>query len=263
MPPRLPSQFYRTISHGLRPSLASARPLVPAFTRAYRAPIPKHTPTPTPHRVENEAIPSDIVNYVDADGVFHADASVRGILRELDREKYTLVCVNPTAVDVPFVCKVLDREVVVKHDLERYQNAKENRKAKKGSKPQNVMKEIELSWAISDHDLEHRLKKVREFLEKGYRLDITIGTKKGMKKKLRADMIALLDRIEEACLQWGKERSEPEGEVGRRYTMKFEGKRVQKTEEPNKTEGREEDIEQPEGEAEGEAEGARERAAAE
>jgi translation initiation factor IF-3 len=189
--------------------------------------------------------------------VFHEDASVQQILRELDREKYTLVCVNPTATDVPFICKVLTRASVEEHDRERFHKRKEK---KKESKPQNVMKEIELSWAISNHDLEHRLKKVREFLEKGFRLDITIGTKKGMKKMPRAEMIVLLDRIEEACLQWGRERAEPEGELGRRYVMKFEGKRAQKTEEgqeAGREEGREENVEQPE------EEGTREKAVAE
>ncbi|KAA8901710.1 hypothetical protein FN846DRAFT_110868 [Sphaerosporella brunnea] len=246
MPPPLLSPILRALSIGLRPTATLPRRVAApsTFMRAYRTPVPIHTPVPT--RVVDEAIPRDTVNYIDAAGKFHANGSVSEILRSLDRQKWTLVCINPTAdEDIPLVCRVNSKEELAERDHQKYLETKEKRKIKKKDvNPQSVLKEIEISWAISEHDLQHRMKKAREFLGKGYRLNITIGVKKGMAKQTLIDAMALLERVEGEVLQCGRERAEPEGHVGKRYVMRLEGKRRREGAEEGAEEGEAEEAEE-------------------
>jgi len=185
------------------------------------------TPTQSKRRVMDEDIPASTVNYIDVDGQFRGSTFLSSILSSIDRSKYHLVCVNPgVAEDVPLICKVLSKADMEEADRQRFRNEKEKRKAKKEKNLHLITKEVELSWAISEHDLGHRMKKVRQFMEKGYKVAVTLGVKKGMAKQPLRAMHELLLRVRGECDQWGRECADAEGEVGRKYTMLFEGKRV-------------------------------------
>ncbi|KAI5854561.1 hypothetical protein BZA05DRAFT_391907 [Tricharina praecox] len=246
MPPRLPLPLPRVLSTALRQYLRHTPPPTPRcvlpvlFTRTYAggrgrggsktkaAPV---TPNPKLTRVADEAIGALTVNYVDADGQFHEDVNLRKILASIDREVYTLVCVNPQAdADQPRLCKVLTKASIEEYDKNSFKADREKRKLKRETSPQNVLKEVEFSWAISEHDLGHRMRKVQEFMEKGFRVAISLGTKRGMMKQPLGTMVELLSKIRETCEQWGKECKAPEGAIGMRYTMLFEGRKLQKEE---------------------------------
>jgi translation initiation factor IF-3 len=56
----------------------------------------------------------------------------------------------------------------------------EERKASKGKKKnQMVLKEIQMTWGVASGDLAHKLRKVRQELEKGNRVDLVYAPKKG------------------------------------------------------------------------------------
>ncbi|KAF8539271.1 hypothetical protein BDD12DRAFT_838950 [Trichophaea hybrida] len=219
MPPRLPPLPRFTL-------LLSPRPFPLHRTYAALRERPVVTPSQSKRRVMDEDIPASTVHYIDKDGQFQGTVTLTSILNSIDRSQYHVVCVNPEAVDIPLICRVQSKTDIEEFERLRFQNEKEKRKLKKEKNPHLITKEVELSWAISEHDLGHRMKKVRQFMEKGYKVSVTLGVKKGMSKQPLRTMHELLVRVRDECEQWGRECVDPEGAVGRRYTMLFTGRRL-------------------------------------
>ena len=124
--------------------------------------------------------------------------------------------------------RILSKTALTEREKDNYTAAREKRKTKKDSA--SVHKEVECSWAISEHDFAHRMKKVREFLGKGWKVSVTLGVKKGMTKQPLGKMEELLTRLRTECEACGKEVADPEGQVGKKYTMLFLGNKVVKKE---------------------------------
>lgn len=60
-----------------------------------------------------------------------------------------------------------------------YEKRKEQKRRAKEVKRRNIQKEVQLTWGVALGDLEHKLKKVRSDLEKGYRVDLVFAPKSG------------------------------------------------------------------------------------
>ena len=85
---------------------------------------------------------------------------------ELAREhELDLVEISPTAT--PPVCKMLD------YGKYKYEQTKKERKAKKGQKI-GLLKEVRFRPKIEDHDLQSKIKKVKEFIEDGSKVRIVV-----------------------------------------------------------------------------------------
>ncbi len=85
---------------------------------------------------------------------------------ELAREQeLDLVEISPTAV--PPVCKILD------YGKYKYEQTKKERKAKKGQKI-GLLKEVRFRPKIEVHDLQSKIKKVKEFIEEGSKVRIVV-----------------------------------------------------------------------------------------
>lgn len=77
-----------------------------------------------------------------------------------------LVEVNPTAV--PPVCRVLD------YGKYKYEQARKEREARKTQKTQ-TLKEMRLKPKIGEHDLDFKTKLIRNFLEDGDKVKVTVN----------------------------------------------------------------------------------------
>ncbi|CCX12048.1 hypothetical protein FPQ18DRAFT_355455 [Pyronema domesticum] len=220
MPPRLPTPLLRL----LRPATPQLRPLQ-IRNYALRDRRERVIPSGLSNvRIVDEMIPAQEVHYINANNQFQGIVPLSQILSEIDRSTYQLVCLNPAAKEGPLICKLRTIEDLRAEDREKYSKAgKEKRKAKKPEKI--VTKEIEISWAIDSNDLKHRMKKVTEFLDKGWKVELRLGIKKGMAKQALSTMKALLEHVRGICLEHGTEVYDPEGEIGRKYMMTFEGKK--------------------------------------
>jgi len=85
---------------------------------------------------------------------------------ELAREReLDLVEISPTAA--PPVCKILD------FGKYKYEQTKKERKAKKGQKI-GLLKEVRFRPKIEEHDLQSKIKKVKEFIEDGSKVRIVV-----------------------------------------------------------------------------------------
>lgn len=202
------------------------------------------------HRGYASALPRDeqiakqnfpFVHLVDETGKLSPPQRVVDILASLDRKTQSLHTValppprlrsrweQPTEAapsseegsargvpEIP-VCKIINKEAV-------HKAAKVLKK--KPANPSQTVKTLELNWAIDPHDLEHRLKRMREFLEKGYRVDVVLIGKRKKRKASPEEAAETLRRIREGAeeVEGAKEWKAMEGKVGGQVTVYLEGK---------------------------------------
>lgn len=120
------------------------------------------------------------------------------------------------APEIP-VCRIVDKKAAREAVKVR---------SKKQSNPAMTLKTLELNWAIDPHDLEHRLKRMRDFLEKGYRVDVVLVGKRKKRKASPEEAAQTLDKIREAIkmVDGAKEWKGMEGKVGAHVMLFIEGK---------------------------------------
>lgn len=119
------------------------------------------------------------------------------------------------------VCKMFDKKA---------EREREVAKRKAGRERKFVEKQLECSWAMSDNDLGHRLVRLKEFLEKGWRVELLFGKKrKGWMAKRTAtaeEVASVLDKIRAAVreVDGAIELGEMQGKPGEEAKLSFEGK---------------------------------------
>ena len=123
------------------------------------------------------------------------------------------------------ICVVLDRasyeEAEARRAAEERERAVGERRARKG------MKELEINWAIDNHDLEHKMRKFREFLGKGLRVDVLLlrrPRKKG-RQATQEEVQETLRKVREVAesVAGTREYKGASGVIGERYQLYFEG----------------------------------------
>lgn len=99
-----------------------------------------------------------------------------------DSEGLDLVCVAPKSV--PPVCKIMD------FGKFKYEKKKAEKESRKNQKTVQV-KEIKLSPKIGEHDLEIKIRHIREFLEEGHKVKLLMVFKgrENMHKDIGAQVI--------------------------------------------------------------------------
>jgi translation initiation factor IF-3 len=113
----------------------------------------------------NEDIRVREVFLIDEEGTQKGVTPTSEALKAAREAELDLVEVSPRAN--PPVCKVLDYG---KYKFEQEKRIKESRKRQKQVK----LKEIRMQPKIEKHDLEFKTKHVREFLEDGYKVKVTV-----------------------------------------------------------------------------------------
>lgn len=124
-------------------------------------------------------------------------------------EEQKLDLVEVSANSTPVVCRIMD------YGKFKYEKGKKEKEAKKKQKV-IVVKEIKIKPRIDTHDLEVKVKRIEEFLEKDYKIKVTI-TLFG-REKMHADLgIKILDDISDRL----KEKAAVEKNYGANETQKF------------------------------------------
>lgn len=164
----------------------------------------------------DEEIQSRFVRLVDEAGKLQTPIPLNRALSDLDRSTHWLVQVSEGDPETGTVCKIIDKA---------RQREVEKARAKAARAPQRVTKTLELNWAIDGNDLQHRLEKMQEFLEKGNRVEITLAPKRKGRKATLAEAVALMSRIRKtaADVETAKERQAMDGKVLGLVTMYFDG----------------------------------------
>lgn len=159
----------------------------------------------------NEAIDSLYVQLVNAENSLDPPVRLSKVLDSFDHREYFLVQVSPGATHQPPICKLLNKK-------ETQDKEKAKAKAIKASRVQT--KQLELNWAIDAHDLEHRLKQLSNFLNKGRRVEVILTRKKGKRaatvEEIKHVMQSVLDTTRELG---GTQVKAMEGEPGKHVIM--------------------------------------------
>lgn len=137
----------------------------------------------------NEQIRVPKVRVVDENGKQLGVFITAEAIRMARSRGYDLVEVAPTA-DPP-VCRFID------YDKFRYEMAK---KAKEAKRNQTIIevKEIRLRLGTDVHDLETKMKKIREFLEEGNKVKVTLrprGRERALEEQIRQKLLSIAEKL--------------------------------------------------------------------
>ncbi|KAH9909964.1 hypothetical protein F4778DRAFT_713557 [Xylariomycetidae sp. FL2044] len=193
----------------------------------------------------NSAIPYKWVRISDrAAGTLSEPRRTADVLAELDRRTHTLEMVAPPPPasseggggesgsassssssssdrvsmlrSQAAICRIVDR---VAQEAAFAEAQREARRREVGRK------ELELNWAISPHDLSHKLRRLREFLAKGFSVDVMMARKRGGRAAGQAEAQAVLDQVREAAegVPGVMERKKMDGGVGGVARLFYQG----------------------------------------
>ncbi|SCZ89017.1 BZ3500_MvSof-1268-A1-R1_Chr6-3g08636 [Microbotryum saponariae] len=184
-----------------------------ATSNAPKRPLQKST------QIKDEDIPLRQIILVDPEtNALLPPAPLRTILSQLDRTRYSILLV---ATDKG-ICKILDKKKEYDKKKDKAQAIKDkNEQARNNASPSSSggggasvatgspPKEIQMTWGVSTHDLEHKLKKGRQFLEKGHRVTVIIKNKAGAPHVPKEAQDTVIRNVEERFAEVGKLSRDP------------------------------------------------------
>ncbi|KAE9370347.1 hypothetical protein N431DRAFT_426723 [Stipitochalara longipes BDJ] len=156
------------------------------------------------------------ITVVGEDGKLQDPRPTLDVLDSIDRKKDSLVVVVPGEPGVPPICKIMNKEAMRAAEKAKLKSAR-------GSVTE---KTIELNWAIDGNDLNHRMMKMKGFLQKGYRVEVVLGAKRRGRKATAEEAEELIARVRAAVAEVeGTKESKPmDGKLLGVLTLQFEGK---------------------------------------
>ncbi|RKF59559.1 Translation initiation factor IF-3 [Golovinomyces cichoracearum] len=182
-------------------------------TKTFTSPKIKRLP-------RNDEIKEEIISVVDESGKISGPHRTAEFLEDFDFENKSLVTIlEGNAEDGRYpLCRIMDRSALRQIEMTALKS--------KGKKKGTPTKIIEMSWAVENHDLETKLRRLREFLEKGCNVNLLLQAKKRGRSvtKLEGENIIqkILETVEEAG---GKQQKPPEGEILNTMDMSFTHKK--------------------------------------
>jgi translation initiation factor IF-3 len=129
-----------------------------------------------------------VLDLVDEENNFFREVDTIDAIAKADEAGKDLVCFAEAGEDHRALCKILD------FGKWKYQNDKKRKKNKKLSK--HEIKEIRFSPQISDHDIDHKIKHAKEFIENGHELNFTMRLRRRVSKEVAKER---MDAILEKC----------------------------------------------------------------
>lgn len=142
--------------------------------------------------------------------------NLQRLLRNLDRRTHTIVQLAKPDEDNIAIVQVYEKTELLKQVREREERVKQQLLAAKERKP----KQIELNWAISENDLELKLKQLEAFLAKGKKVEILLASKKKQRKASMEEGSAVIKKVRQKIRDIGaKEVKALEGQVLRQASM--------------------------------------------
>jgi len=169
----------------------------------------------------DEEITWPILELVQTDGTRGPPTPTPQLLLKVNPRTESLVVValpDPKAADSPQypLCKIVNK-------VAEEQARRERRKSERLKAVQ--LKELELNWAIDPHDMEHRLRKMRGWLEKGMRVEVLLMNKKHKRAATREEAKEALRKVRNALSEvpGAKEVGNGDGELGKSLKLRFDG----------------------------------------
>lgn len=231
-PPIALSYQCATLTRTSRPKKPAAESASEVVARSERNFDPRYTTAKDVERMGRSRLPQDHeitdpdILVIDDDGTLEGPLATRFVMTKIQEHESLRMSrpYVPATKDKPAelaICKIVNK----KADFERQKLAKE--KKSNSSKLKGKNKELEINWAIGDHDLETKFKQLRKFLDGPNKVHIQFGKKKGSKTKTSdQDARILVTKVRDEILNNmpAKEFKPPEGEIGAKYALYMAGK---------------------------------------
>ena len=132
---------------------------------------------------------------LDENNQFLANVHIKDAKKKAEEAGLDLVCFNQPSKDDLAFCKIIN------FGKWKYENEKKKKKHRKESK--NTTKEVRFSAVIGEHDIEHKVKQVKEFLDEGD--DVVLSMRlKGRQRAHFSDAEIKMNEIVEKCLDHGQ-----------------------------------------------------------
>ncbi|KAI1262104.1 hypothetical protein F5Y18DRAFT_160238 [Xylariaceae sp. FL1019] len=171
--------------------------------------------------IKNAAIPYPYVRIRDEeDGTLSEPQLTTLVLTRL-KKGYSLVMITAPRPEDPKshpepICKIFNVAAEKAKIAEAHAEAK---RLEKGTKT------LELNWAIAPGDLGHKMKRMKEFLDKGYKVEIMLARKKGTRKATREEVQGLVETVRETAesVTGTTEVKQAEGTAGVQLKMIWQG----------------------------------------
>lgn len=184
-------------------------------------PAANHIPSPLndPSHPIDEAIRSRMVNLVTPQG-FVPNQSLASVLHPLNRKEQLVrqVSVDPRS-NLPIV-KIVRKQAL----LEEHQNRLKLLSLTTNKTPDSIKKELDLSWTIDRiNDLQHRLRKLREWLADGRPVEVLIAPKRKARLCESSECEELIAQVREAAarVEGTRELKEMDGKIGAHVILYF------------------------------------------
>lgn len=118
------------------------------------------------------------------------------------------------------LCKIVNRQNEYKH---RRELKAQKRADAAAGKTKTKTKALDISWSITEHDLDTKLKQMGGFLKKGFKVEVKVERKRGGKKATRDEATTLLRKLRAAAEELGgTERREATGGLLQTMSLVFE-----------------------------------------
>jgi len=165
---------------------------------------------------KDEDIETTEVQVKQPDGKLSEPQNLHALLQSLDRRNQLVVQLSKPGERKYAVVRVHDRMDLLKQVREREALAKQTAMAQREKRP----KQLELNWAISEHDLDIKLKQMEQFLQKGKKVEILLASKAKQRRATREEAEQVLQKIRERMHHIGaREVKAMEGQVLRQAVM--------------------------------------------
>ena len=133
---------------------------------------------PTDPFLVNEPNAFSVLDLVDENNAYHKDVDTSKAMELARAQGLDLVCFSSERDDSNALCKILD------YGKWKYKNDKQEKQNRKKNSQKSEVKEIRFSPEISEHDIDHKVKHAKEFIENGHELNFTMRLRRRVHRDL-------------------------------------------------------------------------------
>ncbi|KAI9229115.1 MAG: hypothetical protein DHS80DRAFT_22712 [Piptocephalis tieghemiana] len=159
--------------------------------------------------LQDEGITHPLIRLIGEDGQDQGICTPATALARLDKKTHKIILVNDK--EDPPVARIYSKKALLEKKRAASKAAKTSRRGQE--------KRMEFKPGVAQHDLDHKVRKIRQLLEKGYRLRISIQGRRGQSARdvrqgsqdilkfmlAETDDIATLGRVEDERKSKGEE----------------------------------------------------------
>jgi translation initiation factor IF-3 len=181
-----------------------------SFQQSHRLGLKEYRP-PVLQSPRNYAIQAKFVQVVNEEGSLDPPTRLEDVIDSFDQSEFFVMQMRAGDEDSLPICKIFNKKAFSEN---------EKAKAKLARVNHTPVKQMELNWAIDAHDFSHRQKQLTKFLEKDFKVEITLTTKKRKRgptvDEIKHVMQGVLDTIKAAG---ARQTREMEGELGKQLKI--------------------------------------------